>query len=196
MHGGAYMKKLFLLILSLLLVCSMVSCVQNQENESYEPEEPAIEMPIETPEEPVEEPDVFGNIIYSNMTDIKTIMEENDDYIIVDVRTFEEYCEGHIPGAINIPNEDIDTEPELLADKEQMILIYCRSGNRSKQAAEKLVNMGYTNLIEFGGIIDWDGEIVTGEQPYNLLLQLRLPMPDVLTYKIQLPKWPGLSRHH
>lgn len=191
------MKKLFLLILSLLLVCSMVSCIQNQENESSEPEEPAIEMPTETPEEPVEDPDAVGNIIYSNMTDIKTIMEENDDYIIVDVRTFEEYCEGHIPGAINIPNEDIvDTEPELLANKEQMILIYCRSGNRSKQAAEKLANMGYTNLIEFGGIIDWDGEIVTGEQPYNLLLQLRLPMPDVLTYKIQLPKWPGLGRNH
>ena len=189
------MKKLFLLILSLLLVCSMVSCVQNQENESSEPEEPAIEMPTETPEEPVEEPDVVGNIIYSNMTDIKTIMEENDDYIIVDVRTFEEYCEGHIPGAINIPHEDIvDTEPELLANKEQMVLIYCRSGNRSKQAAEKLANMGYTNLIEFGGIIDWDGEIVTGEEPYNLLLQLRLPMPDVLTYKIQFPKWPGLGR--
>jgi rhodanese-related sulfurtransferase len=191
------MKKIFLLIFSLLLVCSMVSCVPNQENESSEPEEPAIEMPTETPEEPVEESDVVGNIIYSNMTDIKTIMEENDDYIIVDVRTFEEYCEGHIPGAINIPNEDIvDTEPELLADKEQMILIYCRSGNRSKQAAEKLANMGYTNLIEFGGIIDWEGEIVTGEQPYNLLLQLRLPMPDVLTYKIQFPKWPGLGRNH
>ena len=191
------MKKLFLLILSLLLVCSMVSCIQNQKNESSEPEEPAIEMPTETPEEPVEDPDVVGNIIYSNMTDIKTIMEENDNYIIVDVRTFEEYCEGHIPGAINIPNEDIvDAEPELLADKEQMILIYCRSGNRSKQAAEKLANMGYTNLIEFGGIIDWDGEIVTGEEPYNLLLQLRLPMPDVLTYKIQFPKWPGLGRNH
>jgi rhodanese-related sulfurtransferase len=197
MHGGANMKKLFLLILSLLLVCSMVSCIQNQENESSEPEEPAIEMPTETPEKPVEEPDVVGNIIYSNMTDIKTIMEENDDYIIVDVRTFEEYCEGHIPGAINIPNEDIvDTEPELLANKDQMILIYCRSGNRSKQAAEKLANMGYTNLIEFGGMIDWDGEIVTGEEPYNLLLQLRLPMPDVLTYKIQFPKWPGLGRNH
>ena len=186
------MKKLFLLILSLLLVCSMVSCVQNQENESSEPEEPAIEMPTETPEEPVEDPDAVGNIIYSNMTDIKTIMEENDDYIIVDVRTFEEYCEGHIPGAINIPNEDIvDVPPERLANKDQMILIYCRSGNRSKQAAEKLLTMGYTNLIEFGGIIDWDGEIVTGDQPYNLLLQLRLPMPDVLTYKI--PKLPKLG---
>ncbi len=185
------MKKLFLLILSLLLVCSMVSCVQNQENESSEPEEPAIETPTETPEEP----DAVGNIIYSNMTDIKTIMEENDDYIIVDVRTFEEYCEGHIPGAINIPNEDIvDNEPELLTNKDQMILIYCRSGNRSKQAAEKLANMGYTSIIEFGGIIDWTGDVVTGENPYNLLLQLRLPMPDVLTYKIQFPKWPGLGR--
>ena len=90
------------------------------------------------------------------------IMKEEKDYIILDVRTPEEYKSKHIPGAINIPNETIGTEevPEL-PDKEQLILIYCRSGNRSKQAADKLAAQGYTNIVEFGGINDWTGETVT-----------------------------------
>ena len=83
--------------------------------------------------------------------------------IILDVRTAEEYSEKHIPGAINIPNKTIgaDDIPEL-PDKDQLILIYCRSGNRSKQAADKLVKLGYTNIVEFGGINDWTGETVSG----------------------------------
>ncbi len=90
------------------------------------------------------------------------IMQSETNYIILDVRTAEEFADGHIPGAINIPNETIGTETiEQLPDKEQLILVYCRSGNRSKQAAEKLVNLGYTNIVEFGGINDWSGEIVT-----------------------------------
>ena len=89
------------------------------------------------------------------------MMEEETGYIILDVRTVDEYKEKHIPGAINIPNEMIGTDkPEQLPDKEQMILVYCRSGNRSKQAAAKLAAQGYTN-IEFGGIIDWPGETVS-----------------------------------
>ena len=87
------------------------------------------------------------------------IMKEEKDYIILDVRTPEEFKSKHIPGAINIPNETIGTEE--LPDKEQLILIYCRSGNRSKQAAEKLAEQGYTNIVEFGGINDWTGETVT-----------------------------------
>jgi rhodanese-related sulfurtransferase len=123
------------------------------------------------------------------MQDIKTIFSEKENYIIIDVRTWEEYIEGHLPGAINIPNENIiDTDPEKLTDKTQLLLIYCRSGNRSKQAAQKLFDMGYTNIIEFGGIIDWDGEIVVGENPFDLLLLLRFPQADVLTYKYSLPK--------
>ena len=91
------------------------------------------------------------------------MMKEASGYLILDVRTAEEYSEKHIPGAINIPNETIGTEdiPEL-PDKEQLILIYCRSGNRSKQASEKLVKLGYTNVVEFGGINGWTGETVTG----------------------------------
>lgn len=95
------------------------------------------------------------------MEEAKTIFESNDGtYIVLDVRTPEEFAEGHIPGAINVANESIvDVEPAVLTNKKQVIYVYCRSGNRSKQAAEKLVAMGYENIIEFGGIIDWTGEI-------------------------------------
>ena len=98
-----------------------------------------------------------------NAEEADSMMEEESGYIILDVRTAQEYSEKHIPGAINIPNETIGTEdiPEL-PDKEQLILVYCRSGNRSKQASEKLVKLGYTNIVEFGGINDWTGETVGG----------------------------------
>ena len=91
------------------------------------------------------------------------IMSEQSDYIILDVRTPSEFEAKHIVGAINIPNEEIGKEelPQL-PDKEQLILVYCRSGNRSKQASQKLVDLGYTNIVEFGGIIDWTGETVSG----------------------------------
>ena len=97
-----------------------------------------------------------------NMDEAITMMEEGSGYIILDVRTPEEFAEKHIPGAINVANETIGTDeiPEL-PDKDQLILVYCRSGNRSKQASEKLVALGYTNIVEFGGINDWPGETVT-----------------------------------
>ena len=92
----------------------------------------------------------------------RRMMETDDGHVIVDVRRQDEYDTGHIPGAICIPNESIGMEPpKELPDRSQVILIYCRSGNRSKQAAEKLGKMGYLNVYEFGGIIDWKGEIVT-----------------------------------
>ena len=91
-----------------------------------------------------------------SMEEAVTMMEEETGYIILDVRTAQEYSEKHIPGAINIANESIGT-------KDQLILVYCRSGNRSKQASEKLVKLGYTNIVEFGGINDWTGETVSGE---------------------------------
>ena len=85
---------------------------------------------------------------------------KDDGHIIVDVRRQDEYDSGHIPGAILIPNESISTEqPEALPDPDQIILVYCRSGRRSKEAAQKLADIGYTNVFEFGGIIDWTGEI-------------------------------------
>lgn len=92
------------------------------------------------------------------------LMEKESGYIILDVRTVQEYSEKHIPKAVNIPNESIGTEEiPALPDKNQLILVYCRSGNRSKQASEKLAALGYTNIVEFGGINSWPGEMVSGE---------------------------------
>ena len=98
------------------------------------------------------------------MEEAVTMMAEEENYILLDVRTREEYADKHIPGAVCVPNETIGSEdiPEL-PDKEQLILVYCRSGNRSKQASAKLVELGYTNVVEFGGINDWTGETVSGE---------------------------------
>ena len=93
--------------------------------------------------------------------DAKKIMASENDCIILDVRTPGEFASGHIQNAINIPNEAISTtEPIELSDKSQLILVYCRSGRRSKEAAKKLAKMGYTNIKEFGGIIDWKWDIV------------------------------------
>lgn len=90
----------------------------------------------------------------------KQIMDTEEGYVILDVRTQEEYDEGHIPGAILIPNTEIEARAEeILTDKDPMILVYCRSGRRSKMAAEILVQLGYTNIKEFGGIIDWPYEV-------------------------------------
>ncbi|MDO5133414.1 MAG: rhodanese-like domain-containing protein [Eubacteriales bacterium] len=106
--------------------------------------------------------DMFKSYTQISQETAKEMMAQDDGHIIVDVRRQDEYDAGHIPGAILIPNESIGTEqPEKLPDLDQIILIYCRSGNRSKQAAQKLFDMGYTNIYEFGGIIDWTGEIVT-----------------------------------
>ena len=92
----------------------------------------------------------------------KSMMIRDDGHVIVDVRRRDEYDSGHIPGAILIPNESIGAEqPEQLPDKDQVILVYCRSGRRSKEAAQKLADMGYTNVYEFGGMIAWSGEITT-----------------------------------
>ena len=91
----------------------------------------------------------------------KALMDSESGYIIIDARTQSEYDDGHIPGAILIPEYEIaDRAEQELLDKEQLILVYCRSGRRSKIAAGELVKLGYTNVKEFGGIIDWEYEIV------------------------------------
>ena len=96
------------------------------------------------------------------MDEAVDMMAKETGYIILDVRRPDEYAAGHIPNAINVPNESIGTDeiPEL-PNKDQLIMVYCRSGRRSKEASEKLVKLGYTNIVEFGGILDWKGEIVT-----------------------------------
>ena len=133
------MKKIILIIIILIIIIIGVVCIMNKKEKIIENE---------------------VIIKHVSMNDIVQIMEENENYIILDVRTQAEYNQGHIPNAICIPNETIDENVvNKLPDKNQMILVYCRSGNRSKQAAEKLKKLGYTDLIEFGGIIDWKGKI-------------------------------------
>ena len=100
--------------------------------------------------------------VYMNITaqEAKEIMDRESGYVILDVRTREEYDQGHIPGAIVISHEEVaDKAEETLTDKDQLILVYCRSGRRSKIAAEALVELGYTNILEFGGILDWPYEV-------------------------------------
>lgn len=97
-----------------------------------------------------------------SMDEAVTMMEEESGYMILDVRTPEEFSERHIPDAINIPNEMIGSEEiQELPDKDQLIFVYCRSGNRSKQASGKLAELGYTNIVEIGGINDWAGDTVS-----------------------------------
>ena len=126
------MKKLIILVLAALL---LTACGQTKEKDREE--------------------------IYMNITaqEAKVLMDTEKDYIILDVRTQEEYDQGHIPGAILIPDTEINLRAEKeLTDKDQLLLVYCRSGRRSKLAAEALVELGYTNIKEFGGIIDWPYE--------------------------------------
>ena len=95
-----------------------------------------------------------------SMDEAVKMMKDEKNYIILDARRPDEFAEGHIPGAINVPNEEIGTtDIAELPNKSQLILVYCRSGRRSKEASEKLVKLGYTNIVEFGGILDWKGEI-------------------------------------
>ena len=104
-----------------------------------------------------------GSASYDQISgaEAKALMDSESGYIIIDARTQEEYDQGHIPGAILIPEyEIVDRAEKELPDKDQLILVYCRSGRRSKIAAEELVKLGYTNVKEFGGIIDWEYEIV------------------------------------
>ena len=104
-----------------------------------------------------------GSATYEQIsgTEAKALMDSESGYVIIDARTQEEYDQGHIPGAILIPEYEIaDRAEKELPDKDKLILVYCRSGRRSKIAAEELVKLGYTNVKEFGGIIDWEYEIV------------------------------------
>ena len=129
------MKRILPILLIMLLVLSSCASVKEEQNKA--------------------------GYTQISQEEAKEMMGRDDGHVIVDVRRQDEYDAGHIPGAILIPNESIGHgAPEALPDYDQVILIYCRSGNRSKQASEKLAAMGYTNIYEFGGINTWTGEIV------------------------------------
>lgn len=141
----------FKILFVLCFVMLFVSCESKLENKK--------EVQTEKDYFSTEESKISYKII--TQEEAKKIIDEQEGYIILDVRTKEEYDAGHIPNAILLPNEDIGSEDlEILPDKKQLILIYCRSGNRSKQAAQKLVDLGYENIMEFGGIIDWPYETI------------------------------------
>lgn len=122
---------------------------------------PKDSLSSDPPEETTPKQESYTQI---SQEEAKEMMKRDDGHVIVDVRRQDEYDEGHIPGAILIPNESIGSEkPEELPDLDQIILVYCRSGRRSKEAAQKLFDMGYTHVYEFGGIIEWTGDIVKDE---------------------------------
>ncbi len=137
-------------------------------------EQPAENAAADAEQVPGEKEEMTG---WQSITqdEAKRIMTEEPDCIILDVRTIQEYNDGHIPGAVCIPNETIgkDEVPEL-PDKDQTILVYCRSGRRSKEASEKLAALGYTGVLEFGGIMEWTGEVETGEAAANKSLQMTI----------------------
>ena len=127
------MKKLIFVLLAAML---LTACGQDKENDQ--------------------------EAVYVNITaeEAKQTMDSEGGYIILDVRTQEEYDQGHIPGAVLIPDTEIEAKAEeVLTDKDQLLLVYCRSGRRSKLASEALLELGYTNIWEFGGIIDWPYEV-------------------------------------
>ena len=129
------MKRFFSYLIILATLFSLFSCLNSKNDVSYQ---------------------------HITADEAKALMDNEEGYIILDVRTDEEFAEGHIPGAILIPDYEIkERAEEILTDKDQLILVYCRSGRRSKNAASDLADLGYTNVKEFGGIIDWKYGTVT-----------------------------------
>lgn len=150
------MKKYFItIIVAVMLVLAGCSCSKESDNSANTSTLTSVNE---------EKKDMTAkNKTYKQISqeEAKEMMKKDDGHIIVDVRRQDEYDSGHIAGAILIPNESIGTsQPDPLKDLDQIILVYCRTGNRSKQAAQKLADMGYTNVYEFGGINTWDGDVV------------------------------------
>lgn len=131
------MKRLIIIVLAAVLTFSFAACGVQSKNDK--------------------------EAVYTSITaeEAKTIMYNESDYIILDVRTEEEFAEGHIPNAVLIPDYEIEEKAEkMLKNKKQQILVYCRSGRRSKESAQTLADLGYTNVKDFGGILDWPYELV------------------------------------
>jgi rhodanese-related sulfurtransferase len=143
------MKKSSIIFL-LLLISLPLLCGCNGDNDA-----------VKEPNEEKKEEETMTDYVCITQEEAKRIIDTEEGYIILDVRTIEEFESGHIPGAILIPDYEIEEKaPEQLTDKSQLILVYCRSGRRSKIASEELVKLGYTNIKEFGGIIDWKYGVV------------------------------------
>ncbi len=154
MNLKIFTRKKYIIIPILLMLLILTSCGSKDKQEKVA--EQTTEQTTNTAEN--NNTESYRQI---SQEEAKVMMEADDGHVIVDVRTQDEFDEGHIPGAICIPNESIgDKQPAELPDLDQIILVYCRSGRRSKEASQKLADIGYTRVYEFGGIIDWTGEVV------------------------------------
>ena len=149
-------KNLLLIIMVLLLTMGIMGCSNNQDDDVDLTETEAVTADTDTTE--------TSTTAMVNTIDAEKAMEmmaSGDPYTLVDVRTQAEFDDGHIEGALLLPNDQLETlAEEQLPDKDAVILVYCRSGNRSAAASELLIELGYTNVYDFGGIMDWPGEIV------------------------------------
>lgn len=150
------MKKIMIAALSLiLLLCGCSGSNENSASQTSDTQSSGTSSQVSE----------VSKIKYKQISqkEAMEIMKKETGFIILDVRTISEFTDGHIPGAICVPNEKIgSSDIPQLPDKSQKILVYCRSGRRSKEASEKLANIGYTNILEFGGINDWKGSVETG----------------------------------
>ena len=155
------MKKQIAIIAASVLLVTLLSACSEHEEKISEKDTGALVTDVNENMMNNEQTNAYRQI---SVDEAITMMAQETDYIILDVRRPDEFAEGHIPNAINVPNETIGTtEISELPDKDQLIMVYCRSGRRSKEAAEKLVKLDYTNIVEFGGILDWTGEVVSGD---------------------------------
>lgn len=153
------MKKALYLLIAIAIVCFLTGCAENpgtvsnetvQKNETVQDDEPGLN-----------EKGSIQEYMQIDAEEAKRIMDTESGYIILDVRTEEEFSEGHIPDSVLIPDYEIRERAEQeLPDKNQLILVYCRSGNRSKTASAILAELGYTRVMEFGGIRDWPYDTV------------------------------------
>lgn len=155
-------KRIIIISITVVLTLLLGACRNNPEN-STEITEKATGVTDTAVNDDMMNEEKTNSCSQISMNEAVAMMAQESGYIILDVRRPDEFAAGHIPNAINVPNESIGTAeiPEL-PDKNQLIMVYCRSGRRSKEASEKLVKLGYTNIVEFGGILDWMGETVTG----------------------------------
>jgi len=142
------MKKQVFLITAALLLASLLACGVPEPPPEAEDIPPAYDPAAENAE-------------YIKLTPQEAQAMMSDDTIILDVRTREEFNKGHIKNAVLLPDYEIKEKAEdVLADKNQTVLVYCRTGRRSEAAVRALIGMGYTQVFDFGGIVDWTGEIV------------------------------------
>lgn len=147
-------KWLGMWMVILMISVLTIGCGDSEENISEETS--VVEDTTAT-----EETGEIAAVVKISAEEAQAMMASDDPYILVDVRTEAEFDEGHIEGAILLPNDEIETlAPDQLKDKDAVILVYCRSGNRSAQASKLLVELGYKNVYDFGGIIYWPGDIV------------------------------------